>query len=1357
MKWISSFVILFTFVFTSSAQVNYNANDVVPEYNDYFRPGVNPGVYQSWTDEQLANLAAGNPYLSIPGIGAKSIRPTLPEFFLDTYGYDVRLGAFSFYKELGMEQNVCFIGYPNLVHRDTNIYCQGQSISELFANMYEPIWDGGANGTPYNDDNYLAAYTYEVVTMYKDYVRFWEIWNEPSLDQSNFKATLPPGHPDSWWVNDPDPCDMDIQAPVYHYIRMLRVCYDVIKTVDPEAYVTLGGVGYNSFFDVLCRNTDNPVDGSVTPEYPLGGGAYFDAVGIHTYPHFDGSTIFIDNGQLVFERHSDAAADGVVLAKNGRQAVLDSYGYDGITYPKKKYLITEINIPRLKFDDFIGSVAAQRNFITKALLTAMSNEIHQLHIYNLGDIESGANVDSWFDVMGLYGNLNETPPYTQEPTEAGIAFKTAADMMFKTEWDPIRSANLNLPPNIRGGAIKKENGEYIYVLWAKTQIDESEVASAVYNFPSSFNISTVYKKEWDYSETLFEQSMSSQNIVLNATPAFFTTTPAVIDNTNLDISECVETIDGFTYMGQFLGSKYFRSTSSLTWEEAKVFCEERGGNLAEISNFAENDFIKNNIAEAAFIGLSDSGTEGVLEWSNGSGFNFNNICDNCAPNTSANDYLMIHNWDGQWSYNPSFVAKKFIMEFDCFNDTVPVNTGGGGSDCDAAVPGFTSIGELGGKQYFISNGANNWSDSKLLAEAQGGDLIVIDDAVENLFIQGKINSMVHIGLTDGAQEGILKWVNGSSLSYQNLDPCNFCGANTSTNDNLVMHPWNGGWSFASPFQNFHSIMERECQDNGGGNSGGGSGNCTTNFALNANATQSSTQLNASASRAIDGNTDGNFWASNSTSLTNWTSQPWLEIDLGSVKNIDKIEIWNRDDCCENIFSNYYVFVSNNPFTSSNLNATLSQSGITSYFHTEEAARPTIETVNQTGRYIRIQLTGTSFLAVTEVKVLGCENTGGCPTAGTSCNDGNPLTINDVENGSCNCAGIPDVGDSGCISTTNLALGQPTTQSSTLSVGGITGESNKAVDGNTNGAYFISPASISSVTATLNESQPYWQVDLEASYLLETINLFNRTDGSDRTQNCYVLISNNAFTSTDLAGARAEASYEYHISGLVGSPSVINPNIEGRYIRVQMASSGHLVIAELEALGCVAPPQNFAVPNLLTFNAKKKGQEAEIDWLMFKDNYVDFYEVEVSQDGVNFELLNMIASSGIPTSRSYQIIDNKPFTGENFYRLKVNQKDGSIYYSYPRLLNFDIKFEEIFVYPNPTSDIINMSLRDFAGQQGTMDIYNSFGQKVLSRNYQSFPSQAIVIDVNNYVSGVYSIVVKVDNYRSFTKKFVVSKL
>ncbi|MEM6964762.1 MAG: discoidin domain-containing protein [Bacteroidota bacterium] len=1421
MKSLLPLIFLLASSWSLTGQVNYNANDVVPNYSEPFRPGINPGTYNQWTDEQIADLAAGNPYLSIPGLGVKSIRPSLPENFLDVFGYDVRLGAFQYYENLDLTENVCFIGYPNLVHRDTNIYCQeDQTISKLFANMYLPIWDGGANGTPYNDDNYLAAYTYKVVTLYKDYVRFWEIWNEPSLDQSNYKATLPPGHPESWWVNDPEPCDMDIQAPVYHYIRMLRVCYDVIKTVDPDAFVTLGGVGYYSFFDVLCRNTDNPVDGSVTPEYPLGGGAYFDAVGIHTYPHFDGSTIFLSNGQLVYERHSDAAAEGIVLAKNGRQAILENYGYDGITYPKKEFLITEINVPRMSFQGYMGSPEAQLNFVTKALVTSMSNDIHQLHFYNLGDLSTPQNADSWFDVMGFYGNLSDTPPYTQEVNDAGIALKTASDLLFETAWDSLRSAQLNLPSTVGGGALKDTNGEYTYVLWAKTDTDNSEVANATYSFPTDLNISNLYRKQWDFSATFFEENISSLEIALDATPAFFTTTPTPLDTTDLDVSDCVEIVDGMDYMGQYLGSKYFKSNNQLTWEEAKLYCEARGGHLVEIDDFAENEFIRSQLSEPAFIGLSDSQVEGTLAWSNGNPMSFDNIdiCNFCAPNTEANDYLMIHSWNGKWSFNSGAIAKNFIMEFDCLNDTVPNNNGSDTLACDDPVPGFSFIGELGGKQYFLSNGANNWADSRSLCQAQGGDLVIIDDVVENNFIQGQINEMTHIGLSDADQEGILRWVDGSYPTYENFDICSFCDGNDVDHNNVVIHPWNGGWSFATAQQSFRAIMERTCEDDSGG-----SGGCDANLTLNQPTQQSSTQLGANSARAVDGNTNGNFWADQSSSLTNWESQPWWQVDLGELKEVKQIEVWNRNDCCSGIFSNYYLLISNYPFSNTaSLDDLLADPNVTNFFFDSEADRPTLQEINQTTRYVRIQLTGTSFLAITEVKIIGCEDAVACPDAGTPCDDNDPTTENDVEDGSCNCAGIPngcpdagtpcddndattindvedgfcncagtpngcpdagtpcddndattindvedgfcncagtpDVGNSGCMSTLNLATDQPANQSSTLTIASITGDASKAVDGNTNGTFFTANAAASSVAATNNESEPWWEVDLESTHLIEQINFFNRTDGADRSRNCYVLISNNPFTSSDLASARAEADYEYFISGLVGSPSEIFPNIEGRYIRIQMQGSGYLVIAEVEVIGCVAP-SNFtqAIPNLLTFNATKVGQTSHVEWTMYKDDFVKEYQVEVSTNQTDFHPLQTVSALGGNVPHSYQVSDRKPTNGENFYRIKILQKDGITYYSPLRHVNFDIDFEKIHLYPNPTTDMIYVALRDFAGLSGRIEIYNSLGQKMTERTYESFPAMPVSFDTKELVNGMYSMVVKVDNYRRFAKKFLVEKL
>ena len=61
----------------------------------------------------------------------------------------------------------------------------------LFQNMYTPVWDGGANGTPVNDNNYFALYVYKTVMQYKQYTKFWEIINEPDFDGGAFGWRLP--------------------------------------------------------------------------------------------------------------------------------------------------------------------------------------------------------------------------------------------------------------------------------------------------------------------------------------------------------------------------------------------------------------------------------------------------------------------------------------------------------------------------------------------------------------------------------------------------------------------------------------------------------------------------------------------------------------------------------------------------------------------------------------------------------------------------------------------------------------------------------------------------------------------------------------------------------------------------------------------------------------------------------------------------------------------------------------------------------------------------------------------------------------------------------------------------------------
>lgn len=204
-------------------------------------------------------------------------------------------------------------------------------------------------------------------------------------------------------------------------------------------------------------------------------------------------------------------------------------------------------------------------------------------------------------------------------------------------------------------------------------------------------------------------------------------------------------------------------------------------------------------------------------------------------------------------------------------------------------------------------------------------------------------------------------------------------------------------------------------------SGGGGG---INLALNKTATQSSTMGDAEAARAVDGNTDGNWYLSNSVAGTNWSYQAWWEVDLGSVQNISDIEIWGRTDCCSSFLSNFHVLVSETPFISTSLSAVQNQAGVIDYHHTDANDAPTIASINAAGRYVRVQLQGSHLLQLAEVVVNG--GGGGSPDCNLTINWDNGLgEVEDPNRLSAGTYNVTVSNDTGCVATQSFNIEEPT--------------------------------------------------------------------------------------------------------------------------------------------------------------------------------------------------------------------------------------------------------------------------------------------------------------------------------------------
>lgn len=147
-----------------------------------------------------------------------------------------------------------------------------------------------------------------------------------------------------------------------------------------------------------------------------------------------------------------------------------------------------------------------------------------------------------------------------------------------------------------------------------------------------------------------------------------------------------------------------------------------------------------------------------------------------------------------------------------------------------------------------------------------------------------------------------------------------------------------------------------------------------NLARTGTATQSSQYGDGQAGIANDGNTDGSLgpWGANaSITHTLFDNEAWWELDLGEIADLEEIRVYNRTDCCQERLSNFYVLVSNLPFVSKDLTATLAQPGVDAYLVPGTAAGPTTLAIERSGRYVRIQLQEENHLSLAEVEVMGC--------------------------------------------------------------------------------------------------------------------------------------------------------------------------------------------------------------------------------------------------------------------------------------------------------------------------------------------------------------------------------------------------
>lgn len=151
---------------------------------------------------------------------------------------------------------------------------------------------------------------------------------------------------------------------------------------------------------------------------------------------------------------------------------------------------------------------------------------------------------------------------------------------------------------------------------------------------------------------------------------------------------------------------------------------------------------------------------------------------------------------------------------------------------------------------------------------------------------------------------------------------------------------------------------------------------------------------------------------------------------------------------------------------------------------------------------------------------------------------------------------------------------------------------------------------------------------------------------------------------------------------------------------------------------------------------------ELKWDLDHPELVKNFTVEKKTENSDWTTLAIIEASD--NRLDYLAEDHYPFPGNNFYRLKVTEKNNSVYFSETRKVWVDLFKQDFTIYPNPAIDKVFVIGKFETGKMfRVMDIA---GKIVWKQELHNNLSQ---IELPRLRAGLYLV-----QYNGRTKKLVI---
>lgn len=132
--------------------------------------------------------------------------------------------------------------------------------------------------------------------------------------------------------------------------------------------------------------------------------------------------------------------------------------------------------------------------------------------------------------------------------------------------------------------------------------------------------------------------------------------------------------------------------------------------------------------------------------------------------------------------------------------------------------------------------------------------------------------------------------------------------------------------------------------------------------------------------------------------------------------------------------------------------------------------------------------------------------------------------------------------------------------------------------------------------------------------------------------------------------------------------------------------------------------------LVSFTGLLNGNEVVLKWMILNPELVQFFTVEKKDAGASW--VPLLTRPAENSREEYNGTDHTVFTGENFYRLRITERNGNVYYSPVIRVHRAGAGERFSIYPNPASR--SFTLYRNSNNAARVRLSDMHGKKILEK-------------------------------------------